>query len=527
MLSLASFVQEHALRTPERTAMRMGETSYTYAQLDAMANAVANYLTQSGLGPGDHVALSCPNLPYFPMVYYGILKAGCVVVPLNVLLKAPEIEYHLDDSNAKAYFVFEGTDELPMAKAGAAAFEKVDACEHLVVMTADPASSSPIDGATTLGQILHSQPKTFELVPRQATDTAVILYTSGTTGRPKGAELSQLNMALNAMISVDLIGGKGIAKDHVFMMVLPLFHSFGQTCGMNSMFYAGGQITMLPRFDAASALKTMQAHGVTVFAGVPTMYWGLLGEAKSLSDDAKDTLRSSLQYCMSGGSALAVELLNNFEDAFQVPIMEGYGLSETSPVASFNHADRERKPGTVGQAIFGVEIKVVDEDDREVPAGESGEIVIRGHNVMKGYLDRPAETEEALRGGWFHTGDVGVMDEDGYVAIVDRIKDMIVRGGYNVYPREVEEVLMTHDAVSLAAVIGVPSEEHGEEIAAYLVLKDDAQTSADEIVAWSKEQMAAYKYPREVNFVDALPMNATGKILRRELRAEAKEEVSA
>ena len=527
MLSLASFVREHALRSPERTAMRMGEQSYSYAQLDAMASAVANYLVEQGLKPGDHVALSCPNLPYFPMVYYGILKAGCVVVPLNVLLKAAEIEYHLNDANAKAYFVFEGTAELPMAKAGAAAFGEVDACQHLIVMTADPAAPSPIENTTTLGQILHSQPKQFEIVPRQATDTAVILYTSGTTGRPKGAELSHLNMVMNALVSVDLIGGQGLAKDHVFMMVLPLFHSFGQTCGMNSMFYAGGQITMMPRFEPAGAVQIMQAHGVTVFAGVPTMYWGLLGEAKNLSDDAKDKLRSTLQYCMSGGSALAVELLKNFEDAFQVPIMEGYGLSETSPVASFNHADRERKPGTVGQAIFGVEIKVVDENDGEVNAGESGEIVIRGHNVMKGYYERPEATEEALRNGWFHTGDVGVMDDEGYVSIVDRIKDMIVRGGYNVYPREVEEVLMTHPAVSLAAVIGVPHAEHGEEISAYIVLEDDAQATPDEIRAWSKEQMAAYKYPRTVNFVDSLPMNATGKILRRELRAEAKEEVSA
>ncbi len=528
MLNLGQFVREHAAHAPERVAMRMGEASFSYAQLEAMSNQVANYLVSLGVQKGDKVALSCPNLPYFPVVYYGILKAGGVVVPLNVLLKGREIAYHLQDSDAKVYFVFEGTSELPMAELGKKGFDEADACEHLVVMTADPADAGPINGAMTLGQILSQQPEEFDLVMTGPTDTAVILYTSGTTGRPKGAELSHFNMVMNAVVSSRLTQDVTMRpEDGVFMMVLPLFHSFGQTCGMNATFYAGGQITLLPRFEPKAALETMRNHGVTYFAGVPTMYWALLNEVGKIDDEDLKTIRDTLRICSSGGSAMPVELLKNFEKTFQVPILEGYGLSETAPVASFNHQGRERKVGSIGQAIWGVEMKVVDAEDNAVPAGETGEIVIRGHNVMKGYYKRPDATEEVMRGGWFHSGDVGTKDDEGYFTIVDRVKDMILRGGFNVYPREVEEVLMTHPAVSLAAVVGVPSEEYGEEIWAYVVLKEGEKARPEEIVAWSKEEMAAYKYPRRVEVRESLPMNATGKILRRELRAEAGEGVAA
>ncbi len=523
MLNLGKFVREHATYNPERTAMRMAEKSYSYGQLEALSNQLANYLAAQGIGRGDKVALSCPNLPYFPIVYYGVLKAGAAVAPLNVLLKPREIAYHLNDCDAKAYFVFEGTAELPMAQAGKAGFDEALACEHFVVMTADPAQLGPIEGAMTLGKIFATQPSSCDLVATEPSDTAVILYTSGTTGQPKGAELTHFNMVMNAIGSSQLIYSPGThMKDHVFMTVLPLFHSFGQTVGMNNMFYGGGQITMLPRFDAKQVIDLMQAHKVTIFAGVPTMYWALLGEAKDLPTEAFKALKSKLQFCLSGGAAMPVELLRNFEAAFDVPIMEGYGLSETSPVASFNHRDRERKVGSIGQSIWGVEMKVVDQDDQGMPVGEPGEIVIRGHNVMKGYYKRPEATAEAIRGGWFHSGDVGVMDEEGYFFIVDRLKDMIIRGGFNVYPREIEEVLMTHPAISLAAVVGVPNEEHGEEIHAFVVLKENESTTSQEIISWSKEQMAAYKYPRVVHLSQSLPMNATGKILRRELREQVK-----
>ena len=521
MLNLGRFVREHALHYPERVAVRMGDASLDYGTLDAMSDKVAGFLRERGVEPGEKVALSCPNLPFFPIVYYGILKAGCVVVPLNVLLKAREIAYHLKDSDAAAYFVFEGTPELPMAREGAKAFEEVPGCRDLVVMTADPGAPSPVDGAITLGGLLATQEPLTDVYPSQALDTAVILYTSGTTGQPKGAELSQLNMVMNAIQSNGLVRSSSLPPEqHAYLMALPLFHSFGQTVGMNSMFYGGGSISMLPRFDPAQALKLMVDHGITVFAGVPTMYWALLNASASLSDAQKEKLRSRLSFALSGGAALPVEILRRFQEVYGIGIMEGYGLSETSPVASFNHADRERRPGTVGQPIFGCEMRVVDENDQDVPVGEAGEIVIRGHNIMKGYYKRPEATAEALRGGWFHSGDIGVVDDDGYFSIVDRLKDMILRGGFNVYPREIEEVLMTHPAVSLAAVVGVPHEEHGEEIKAFVVLEDGQSATAEEIVAWSKEQMAAYKYPRIVEFRDELPMNATGKILRRTLRDE-------
>lgn len=519
MLSLSTFVQEHARVTPERVAMRLGERTYSYGQLGAMASAVANYLTAQGLEPGDKVALSCPNLPFFPAVYYGVLKAGMVVVPLNVLLKPAEIAYHLADSDARAYFVFEGTAELPMAQAGAAAFAEVPACEHLVVMTADLAAPSPVEGALTFGAVMQHYAGPFEMVPREADDTAVILYTSGTTGKPKGAELTHLNMVMNAVIGARLVATPKLEqKDQVFLAVLPLFHVFGQTCVMNAMFYSGGQLVLLPRFDAEAALELMRASRVTTFAGVPTMYWGLLNAAKAAGGDPG---LDRLQICLSGGSAMPVELLKRFEETFQVPILEGYGLSETSPVACFNHADRPRKVGSVGQAVFGVELKIVDEKDQELPPGEPGELVVRGHNVMKGYYGRPEATAEAMRGGWFHTGDIATRDEDGYYTIVDRLKDMIIRGGFNVYPREVEEALMAHPEVSLAAVVGVPDEEYGEEIKAFVVLQEGGSLTAEALRDWSKEQLAAYKYPRQLEIVKSLPMNATGKILRRELRVQA------
>ncbi len=526
MLSLASFVTEHARITPERTAMRFGDKTYSYGQLDVMAAAVANYLTAQGLEAGDKVALSCPNLPFFPAVYYGILRAGMVVVPLNVLLKPPEISYHLGDSDAKAYFVFEGTAELPLAQAGAAGFGDAHDCEHLVVITADMTAESPVEGATTFGRIIGEHTGPFELVPREAEDTAVILYTSGTTGQPKGAELTHLNLVMNAVVSSNLVHIEGLTgKDQVFLAALPLFHVFGQTCVMNTMFYLGAQIVLLPRFTPEGALTAMKTHNVTTFAGVPTMYWGLLNGAKSFPEADFTALKAQLGACLSGGSAMPVEILRRFEEVFEVAVLEGYGLSETSPVACFNHHDRERKVGTVGQAVFGTEVKVVGDDDQTLPAGEAGEIALRGHNIMKSYYGRPEATAEALQGGWFHTGDIGTIDEEGYVTVVDRLKDMIIRGGFNVYPREVEEVLMTHPEVSLAAVVGVPDEQYGEEIRAFVVLEEDSSLTPEGLRDWSKERLASYKYPRHLEIVESLPMNATGKILRRELRKT--EQVSA
>ena len=514
MLNLATLLEDSARERPSHTAVIFNETKLSYAAVNAAANQVANGLAGIGIQPGDKVALSCLNLPYFPIVYYGILKAGAVVVPLNVLLKPREIAYHLQDSDAKAYFVFEGTEQLPMGQMGWGGFQEAKTCDHFFLITANPAAPSPIEGAKTLGMLMHNQPPIFPTVPTNSDDTAVILYTSGTTGQPKGAELSHLNMVLNARLSDTMYTAQ---TDDVHLIVLPLFHSFGQTVQMNAGFYNGATISLLPRFDPDAVLGIMQRDNVTFFAGVPTMYWALLNHPGADKYDL-DKISKNLRYSVSGGAAMPVEVMKAFDEKFKVNILEGYGLSETSPVASFSRIDRERKPGSVGLPVWGVDIRIVDEEDEDIPQGELGEIVIRGHNVMKGYYKKPEATADAFRNGWFHTGDIGRFDEDGYVYIADRVKDMIIRGGFNVYPREVEETLVSHPDVSLAAVIGIPHDQYGEEIKAFIVRKEGAQATEAEIKAWAKENMAAYKYPRYIEFRDTLPMNATGKILKTELR---------
>ncbi len=519
--NLASLLEDTAAAHPDRTAIVFGDTRLSYAAVNAVANQVANLLTSRGIEKGDKVALSCPNLPYFTLVYYGILKAGASVVPLNVLLKGREVAYHLGDSDAKAYFCFQGTAELPIGTEGFAGFNDAEGCEHFFVITADPAAESPIEGTETLGQGIASQPTTYETVATDEDDTAVILYTSGTTGQPKGAELRHRNMRDNAALGKDLFGASADDPD-TLLCVLPLFHSFGQTVIQNGGFLYGGTVVMLPRFEADPALKTMAKEKVTFFAGVPTMYWGLLGALDDSGVDVK-ALEENLRVAVAGGSALPVEVHKDFEKRFGVTILEGYGLSETSPVASFSRLGEGVKVGSIGTPVPGVEMKLLQDDSwDEIEPGEDpenavGEIAIKGHNIMKGYYGRPEATEEVIKDGWFRSGDLGRRDSEGWYYIVDRSKDMIIRGGFNVYPREIEEVLITHPEVSLAAVIGVPHESHGEEIKAVVIREKGAEITEDELVAWGKEQMAAYKYPRVVEFVDELPMTATGKILKREL----------
>ncbi|WP_236790896.1 long-chain fatty acid--CoA ligase [Amycolatopsis sp. GM8] len=519
--NLARLLDDSAGKYPEREAIVFPATGtrLTYAQVRAAANQVANLLVSRGIKHGDKVALSCANVPYFSIVYWGILKAGAAVVPLNVLLKGREVAYHLDDSDAKAYFCFEGSAQLPIGQEGHAGFTRTDSCEHFFMITADPAADSPIEGTETLGQATQNQPTAFETVGTDEDDTAVILYTSGTTGQPKGAELRHRNMRDNALAGADIFAADA-EKPDTCLCVLPLFHSFGQTVIQNAGAAFGGKVVMLPRFEAGPALELMASEGVTFFAGVPTMFWGLLRALKEAGDKVDvEQLAKNLRIAIAGGAALPGEVHKNFKEQFGVTILEGYGLSETSPVASFSLYGEEPRVGSIGVPIPGVEMKLLGAESwDEIGDGDAvGEIAIKGHNVMKGYYGRPEATEEAIRDGWFRTGDLGRRDEDGWYYIVDRSKDMIIRGGYNVYPREIEEVLMTHPAVSLAAVIGVPHDSHGEEVKALVILENGATITEDELVAWGKEQMAAYKYPRIVEFVSQLPMTATGKILKREL----------
>ena len=521
-LNLASILDHAARVVPDRVAVVCGETRLTYADLDARATAVAAGLTGMGIAPGDHVALTCPNLPWFPIAYYGILKAGAVVVPLNVLLKPREIAYHLKDSDAKATIAFEGTPELPIAAMAKTACDEVQS-PNLIVIPARPEADSPIDGAQTLAAVMRGgSAARFTTRRRRPDDTAVILYTSGTTGNPKGAELTHENMLLNAIASRDMylpaMAG-GFAQE-VALVTLPLFHSTAQTCLMNAGMVGGFKLVLLPRFDPAAVLDTIAREQVGFWIGVPTMYWALLQHVKAHGIDSS-AIAAHLRLCVSGGAAMPLEVMRGFEAAFGVRILEGYGLSETSPVACFNQLFLPSKPGTVGQPICGVEVRCVDEQDRFLADGETGEIVIRGPNVMKAYYNRPEATEDAMRHGWFHTGDIGRIDADGYVSIVDRKKDMIIRGGFNVYPREIEEVMLTHPAVSMAAVIGVPDERLGEEVKAFVVRKPGAAIEEQALIEWCRDQMAAYKYPRMIEFREALPISATGKILKRQLKSPA------
>ncbi len=494
-MNLAQILSGSAERDPEQIAIKLDDFELNYALLDHSARRVAGLLGAHGIEVGDRVAIMLPNVPYFPACYFGALRAGAVVVPMNVLLKEREVSFYLRDSGARVLFVWH--DFAAEAEPAAAAV----GCECIKVVPGE------------FEQLVFASEPVEEMVARDPSDTAVVLYTSGTTGTPKGAELTHENLLRNCQGFLALFEfGSGT----VVLGALPLFHSFGQTCAMNASIVAGGLLTLIPRFDPAKALEIIDRDGVRVFEGVPTMYGAMLHVANR---DDYDT--STLTVCASGGAAMPVELLRRFEAAFGCKILEGYGLSESSPVASFNHPDRERKAGSIGTPMEGVEMKVVDESGNELRSGEVGEILIRGHNVMKGYWNRPDATAETLREGWLHTGDMARVDEDGYFFIVDRKKDMIIRGGFNVYPREVEEVLYEHPAVKEAAVIGTPDDEYGEEVAAAVVLKDGAEASPEELREFVKRQVAAYKYPRRIWFVDDLPKGPTGKILKREIQPPA------
>lgn len=522
MASLAALLENSAAKYADRTAIVFGDTQLTYAQVDAAANQVANLLVERGIEPGDKVALSSPNLPYFTIIYFGILKAGGTVVPLNVLLRPREVAYHLADSDAKAYFAFEGTPDLPIGDNAWEGFQATDTCTEFFLIRMDAKWPEPLSPPEYFAPLVAKQPTTFETVERDDDDTAVILYTSGTTGQPKGAELRHRNMRDNALSGADLFGADEANPD-TYLCVLPLFHSFGQTVIQNGGFAFGGTVVMLPRFEAGAALVLMLKEKVSFFAGVPTMYWGLLAALDAAPDGQQvdvTALAANLRVAAAGGAALPGEIHQQFKERFGVTILEGYGLSETSPVASFSVYGEEPRVGSIGKPIPGVQMKLIADDRSDIEPGPDaiGEIAIKGHNVMKGYYNRPEATAEAIQDGWFRSGDLAKKDDDGFYYIVDRSKDMIIRGGYNVYPRELEEVLMSHPAVSLVAVIGVPDEQHGEEIKAVVVKnKDHDDVSEADLVAWGKDQFAAYKYPRIVQFLDELPMTSTGKILKREL----------
>jgi long-chain acyl-CoA synthetase len=492
MANLTQMLQDTVEQHGDRTAIKLDDLEIDYNALDAGTKAVAGFLKSKGVGPGDRVGLMLPNLPYFPFAFYGVLRLGASVVPMNPLLKEREVAFHLGDSGAKVLVAWnQFADE---ARAGAE-----EAGADCIV----------IEPGEFEKQVGEAEPVE-DIADRDDGDTALILYTSGTTGKPKGAELTHDNLRSATQISVDLVDS---SPETVTFGALPLFHVFGLTSGLNSCVRVGACLTLLPRFDPGKALEIVQRDKVTTFLGVPTMYAAMLHHDEH---DSFDT--SSLDLCVSGGAAMPVEILRGFEDAFDCKILEGYGMSETCAIASFNRPDRERKPGSIGIPVPDVEMKVVDGEGKEVPQGEVGEILIRGPVVMKSYWNREDATKDTLdEDGWLHSGDMASVDEDGYFFIVDRKKDMIIRGGFNVYPRELEEVLYEHPAVAEAAVVGIPHDSLGEEVGAAVALKAGQDVSTDELRDYVKQRVAAYKYPRVVWIADELPKGPTGKILKREI----------
>ncbi|MFJ6750443.1 long-chain fatty acid--CoA ligase [Streptomyces sp. NPDC091266] len=502
--NLATMLNESAQATPDKRCAIVHDTALTYAEVEHRAGLVAGNLLALGLERGAKVAVQLPNIPEFLYAYFGAMRAGLVMVPLNPLLRGPEIAYHLENSDAQVLITFEAFAE--EARRGVSAVPGVAS-----YVVGGPPGGDPSSWAGAFGTLL-APVEIPEIVPTDADETAVLLYTSGTTGKPKGAELTHFQLYMNCTVAGELME---FEDDDVSVAVLPLFHVFGLSSVLNATVRFGGTMVLVPRFEAGAVLDAVQRHRATIFPGVPTMYVALLAAAT----DAWDV--SSLRVGISGGAPMPGEVIRAFEERFPgVVILEGYGLSESASTTTFNISAEQRKVLSAGKPVWGVQVRVVDADDKPLPRGADsvGEVVIRGHNILKGYYKNPEATAEAMRGGWFHTGDLGYLDEDGYLFIVDRTKDLVIRGGYNVYPREVEEVLYDHPAIAEAAVIGRPDERLGEEVVAVVSFKEGMTAGPQELIAFCKERMAAYKYPREIRVRTELPKGPTGKILKKELR---------
>ncbi len=505
--NLATILTETTLAAPDTPVCRIGGTTTTYRELDDLSGRAAAGLREAGLTPGQVVALQLPNIPQFLIAYFGALKAGLVVLPLNPLLMAPELEYHLTDSAAALLIGFEG-----LHAEAAKACEMTGVPLYLVSAGAAPGNALP-EGTRPVTELISNAPLVEpggDVEARSPDDTAVLVYTSGTTGKPKGAELTHFQLYMNCTVAGGLFGAR---SDDTVLAVLPFFHVFGLSSVINVFVRYGGCLSILPRFSPAAVLDAIEADRCTVIGGVPTMLHALA------QHDITGRDLSALRVTVSGGASLPEDVMRTFEDKYGIEVLEGYGMTETASSCSFNRPG-DRKVLSIGKPLWGVRMRVADSSGQLLPPGREhvGEILIRGHNVMKGYLGRPEATAEALRGGWLHSGDLGYVDEDGFYFIVDRAKDLVIRGGYNVYPREIEEVLYTHPSIREAAVIGKPDERLGEEVVAVVALREGASASAEEIIAYARERLAAYKYPREVRFMAELPKGPSGKILKVALR---------
>ncbi|MDR2114925.1 MAG: long-chain fatty acid--CoA ligase [Planctomycetaceae bacterium] len=532
-LNLAFGLIDSANRYPNHPAIICNHKSYTYTELDRWSAGIAEVLLTQGMRRGDHVMLLAPNVPEFTAVYYAVLRVGGVVVPINTLLLSNEIAELLEHSDSRFFFAWH-----TFADKSLLAFEKVESCQALFfigakreelpesilahyafaplhkpnkfvldeVLTVVSATSA---GTSSAGTSLAG---TLDYEQTSSDDTAVILYTSGTTGRSKGVELSHFNIFSNALYSKE----KAFFLDHdsVTIAVLPLFHTFGQTAIQNASLLAGATMVMVPQFEPKRTLGEMEKHRVTCIAAVPTMYNLMIQTLRRRSFDV-----SSLRVAVSGGASLPLVIYNEFEKLFGFKIIEGYGLSETSPISCITPANvKLNKAGSIGLEFYGTQAKIIRKDDSTAEIDEVGELVVRGHNVMKGYYKDPSATEAAFINGWFRTGDMARMDVDRYFYIVDRLKDVIIRAGMNIYPREIEEVLYHHPAVREVAVIGIPDETLSENVVACIVLNEGSEITAMELQKYCREHLAVYKCPKIILFMKNLPKNSTGKIMKRTLR---------
>jgi long-chain acyl-CoA synthetase len=499
--NLAIILNETAQSAPDRPVAVYDGGRLTYAELDQASDRLAAALAAAGIKPGDRVALQLPNIPQFLISYFGILKAGGVVVPLNVMLKAPEVAFHLGDSGAAMLITWEGVLAEAAKGAEAAGLDLLYAVGH--------AAGAP--GAVPFERLLAATPPLREVAPREPTDTAVIVYTSGTTGRPKGAELTHIGLYMNADIPGRLFA---VRPDDVVITVLPMFHVFGMSSIVNVCVRFGCTMSLLPRFTPAAVLTAIQRDRATIFEGVPTMFADLLSEPDL---DRYDL--SSLRIAISGGASIPAPVLDAFEQRFGLIILEGYGMTETASTITFNLSADQRRPYSVGKPIWGTQTQVWGDDHRPLPPGREhvGEIVTRGAHVMKGYLDHPEATADVFTRDWLHTGDLGYFDEDGFLFIVSRKKELIIRGGYNVYPSEIENVLHGHPAVAEAAVVGIPDARLGEEVMAVIIRRPAMSLGEPELVAYCRQRLAAYKCPRVYQFRSELPKNSLGKVLKDEL----------
>jgi long-chain acyl-CoA synthetase len=520
-LNVASCLANSAAQYAGQPAVACEERSYTFAELDRWSAQIAEVFLEQGMKQGDHVLLLAPNVPEFTAVYFAVLRIGGVVVPINTLFLSHEIAGLLEHSDAKFMVVWHA-----FAEKGAAAFEQDETCKTLFFVGTERQNLSPTlfpkesEGFSSkqtrllLDELVDKMPGTVDYCQTSPDDTAVILYTSGTTGKSKGVELSHFNLFSNAFY-VKEPQALDIKAGHVTLAVLPLFHTFGQTAIQNASILAGAKIVMVPQFEPRRALSEMEKHRVTHVAAVPTMYNLLLQTQRRYKYDV-----ASLQVAVSGGASLPVAIHKDFEEVFHIKINEGYGLSETSPIACMTPAHGAwNKPGSIGPEFYGTQVRIIRDDGTFADAEEVGELVIRGHNVMKGYYKDPATTAAVfLDGGWFRSGDIAKMDADRYFYIVDRAKDVIIRAGMNIYPREIEEVLHHHPAILEVAVVGIPDETLSESVVAFVTLAPNATVSAQELQKYCRDRLAIYKCPKRIEFVEQLPKNSTGKIMKRALR---------